>query len=177
MRLPSAASRGDEAYLTEDQLARILRDTEGDLHEILTFLARTGARPKEARMLEARHLFGDKVIFPKSESKGERDQRVIHFPDEVVALVQRLRLKRPTGPLFLNGDKPWTAKALAERCNGFTPYQLRHSFATLAILRGVDLQTIAILMGHSNLKMLSKVYQHIQRCDQHLRSGLERIVA
>jgi site-specific recombinase XerD len=72
---------------------------------------------------------------------------------------------------------------LAERGTGAADhrssrhYQLRHSFATAAILRGVDLQTIASLMGHSDLKMLNKVYQHIQRCDQHLRDGLKRIVA
>ncbi len=177
VKLPGSVSRGDEAYLTDDQVAAILRDAEGDLHEILLFLARTGARPKEARLLEARHLYGQTIVFPKKESKGGLTQRVIHLPDEVFELVQRLRLKRPRGRLFLNNGQPWTAQVLCEQCKGFTPYQLRHSFATSAILRGVDLQTIAILMGHADLKMLNKVYQHIQRCDQHLRSGLERIVA
>lgn len=177
VKTPPSVSRGDEAYLTDEQVSRILDTARGDLHDILTFLHETGCRPKEARTLQSRHLREQTAVFPKEESKGGRNQRVIHLPDEIVALVQRLRLKRPTGPLFLNGDKPWTSQALVEKCKGFTPYQLRHSFATSAILRGVDLLTIATLMGHTDLKMLTKVYQHIQRCDQHLKAGLEKIVA
>ena len=75
--------------------------------------------------------------------------------------------------------EPWTAKALSTRCRalGFTAYSLRHSWATDAILRGIDLQTIAVLMGHSDLKMLSRIYSHLQRCDRHLQDSLVRATA
>ena len=58
-----------------------------------------------------------------------------------------------------------------------TPYSVRHTFATDAIIKGVDLQTIATLMGHSNLKMLSTVYQHIQKRSDHIKEGLRRATA
>ena len=53
-----------------------------------------------------------------------------------------------------------------------TPYMIRHTFATRKILEGVDLVTIATLMGHVDLKMLMKTYQHIRRRGEHLRKAL-----
>jgi integrase len=40
-------------------------------------------------------------------------------------------------------------------------YNLRHSWATRALRRGVDPLTVAILMGHSDPSMLAKVYAHL----------------
>src|SRR5439155_13792581 len=40
-------------------------------------------------------------------------------------------------------------------------YALRHSWATRALQKGIDPLTTAILMGHSDPSMLSKVYQHL----------------
>ena len=94
-----------------------------------------------------------------------------------------LRLKHPDGPLFrTRRDTPWTQRALGSRlyrlsCKlGFhvCPYAVRHTFATDAIIRGVDLQTIATLMGHVDLKMLSRIYQHLRRRSDHLRAGLRK---
>lgn len=53
-----------------------------------------------------------------------------------------------------------------------TPYAVRHTFATEKIIQGVDLVTIATLMGHVDLKMLMKVYQHIRKRGEHLRKAL-----
>jgi integrase len=40
-------------------------------------------------------------------------------------------------------------------------YNLRHSWATRALRRGVDPLTVAILMGHADPSTLTKVYQHL----------------
>jgi integrase len=177
---PPAQSRNDEAYLTPEQWAKIIESVEGDLRDILEYLRETGCRPQEARRLEARHVEELRCVLSKGESKGGQVQRVIHLDDRAAAICRRLSLKHPTGPLFRDGrGRPWTAKTLSAGCRalGFTPYQIRHTFATEAIIRGVDLQTIAVLMGHSDLRMLSRVYQHVRRCDSHLRASLERATA
>jgi integrase len=41
------------------------------------------------------------------------------------------------------------------------PYDLRHAFATDAIANGADMGTVAKLMGHANLEMIFKHYQHV----------------
>lgn len=64
----------------------------------------------------------------------------------------------------VGGGQPFTSRGLVERFRklrtgvGFqaSPYTLRHTFATGAILQGVDLITIKELMGHEDLRMLEK---------------------
>lgn len=41
-----------------------------------------------------------------------------------------------------------------------SPHELRHTRATLWIAQGVDPYMVARLLGHSDLKMLTKIYDH-----------------
>jgi integrase len=53
-------------------------------------------------------------------------------------------------------------------------YLFRHTFATDALERGVDVITLAELMGHKNATMLSQVYQHVRQRTQHMKAAAER---
>jgi integrase len=63
-------------------------------------------------------------------------------------------------------------------CIDLTPryslYALRHSWATQALLKGVDPLTVAILMGHEDPSMLSKVYQHLALNPKHMLAEARR---
>jgi len=63
-------------------------------------------------------------------------------------------------------------------CIDITPryslYALRHSWATQALLKGVDPLTVAILMGHEDPSMLSRVYQHLALNPKHMLAEAER---
>jgi integrase len=50
----------------------------------------------------------------------------------------------------------------------YSLYSLRHSWATHALQKGVDPLTVAILMGHQDPSMLSKVYQHLSLNPTHM---------
>jgi integrase len=186
MKVPTATSRGDEAYLTPEKWAKISQHlVEGHLWDLLTFLHETGCRPKEARQLEARHLNDRCVILPAEEAKGKREPRVIHLTDRAYIIFRRLAMKHPKGPIFRLQSGLWTAQLLSYRCKQlskklgfhFTPYSLRHSFITNAILQGVDITTLAVLAGHSDIKMISRVYSHLQKRDSHLQEALRRATA
>jgi integrase len=56
----------------------------------------------------------------------------------------------------------------------FVPYILRHTFAARAIERGVDLPTLAAIMGHANFRSIGK-YVHISR--QQMGVGMVRYEA
>ena len=166
-KLPAAKSR--DCAVEVD-----LSASPPDLHDILTFLVETGCRPKEARTMCARHLVDGRVEFPAEESKGGIP-RTIHLTEVARALcMDRLRMD---GPLFRCQGQPWTATKLARYCHriGIQAYSIRHAFATRAIIRGVDLISIARLLGHSNLKMLNEVYSHIHENDQHMQDSLRKI--
>ena len=188
VKVPPATPRGDEAYFMPEQwdkLVAAVRDQP--LLDLLTVLKETGCRPQEARRVESRHFDreGRCWVFPKEESKGGKEMRVVHLESNAFEICQRLALKNPAGPIFRNRKgNPWNSHTLDYRCYrlskklGFrvTPYAIRHTFATDAIIRGVDLQTIASLMGHVDLKMLSRIYQHIRKRGDHMKEGLRRAI-
>ena len=58
----------------------------------------------------------------------------------------------------------------------YSLYALRHSWATNALQKGVDSLTVAILMGHEDPSMLSKVYQHLSLDPVHMLDQAKRAV-
>jgi site-specific recombinase XerD len=51
---------------------------------------------------------------------------------------------------------------------------LRHAFGTNAILNGVDVATVAELMGHTSLEIVSRVYLHLADQHSHLTAAAEK---
>jgi integrase len=186
------APRSRDIYISPEQwdklVAKVAKANDGGcLLDYITVLHETRCRPLEARRVEARHFDPDGRcwVFPAEESKGKRQSRVVRLTDRAFAFCQRLALKNPTGSMFRNSrGKPWTRYSLYCRFYrlseklGFhvCSYAIRHTFATDAIIRGVDLVSIAILMGHTDLKMLQKVYSHVQKRSDHLQAALRKAV-
>lgn len=47
--------------------------------------------------------------------------------------------------------------------DGFTPYTFRHTYATLLYYSGINLKEAEYYMGHTDSKMLNKVYIHLDK--------------
>jgi len=83
--------------------------------DLLTVTWETGCRPQESLHVEARHvdLANQRWVFSRSESKMKRTARVVYLTDPALAIVRRLMLAHPEGPLFCNTNgKPWTTDAV-----------------------------------------------------------------
>lgn len=173
--------------LTADQRVKLMAAvTEGPFADLLRFLADTGCRPKEARTLEARHvsLADGMIVFPADEAKGGRDPRVIVLTPAVADIIRPLALKHPVGPIFRNTDnEPWTMNAVRIRFRRLkeavgvpklSAYVLRHTFATDALAKGVDIASLAALMGHRDTSMISRVYGHLTQRVDHLREQAKK---
>ena len=182
MKKPRYVPRGDEAYISDQQFAALIEAAQDTCKpyeaepfvDYLTVLKDTGCRPQEIRAVEARHFDAENRVwrFPASESKGKRNARVVPLQTQrAFEICRRLALKHPEGPLFRNSDgNSWTAYAvscrfqrLEKKCSvKACAYAFRHTFATNEILKGTDLITLKHMMGHTDLTMLGKVYEHIQ---------------
>lgn len=183
VKVPPQYSRGDDAYLEPEQWAKVLTCDDAHLLDLLVVMHETGCRPLEVRRGESCHF--DRAAkcweFPIVDSKGKKEKRIVLLSDRAFEICQRLALKNPEGPIFRNHrGKVWTTTGLDRECAKLsrklqfrvTPYMVRHTFATEKIIQGIDLVTIATLMGHVDLKMLMKVYQHIRKRGEHLRAAL-----
>ena len=118
---------------------------------VLQLIWRTGMRPGELAIIEARHLDAKLPIVrlqPTEHKTGTKTgrQREIYFPPDLWDVMRKLAALRPSGPLIRNknGD-PWTGKSISK---AFTQakkilgiqcvlYQARHRFLTKLLEDGV----------------------------------------
>ena len=141
----------------------------------------TGMRPSEQYNLTwervdfARNL----ITIPKSKNGKTR-----YIPmNTVVAAVLQEMFKRSCGEgrmfiakdgIPLKGYKHWFEDAVKEAgIKEFTWYCLRHSFASRLVMAGVDIRTVADLMGHKTIQMTMR-YAHLAQ--QHKLDAVERLV-
>jgi integrase len=176
-----------ETILSKDdwnQLLSFVRDRP--FRDFLEFLWQTGCRPKEARTVEARHvnLEAGLIVFPASEAKGERHERVIYLTESTQAMVKRRMELFADGPLFRNTfGRPWNKDSLNNRFKRLSQktgkpvfaYALRHSYATQGLIDGVDSVILSQLMGHKDVSTLAKNYAHLSNRADFLRQQAARV--
>ena len=173
--------------LTQEEVARMIDAAGLPLHRIvLMTLYGTGVRRMELIHLKVADIDSARMVIHVRGGKGRKDRDVMLSPKLLEALRQYWRsLKhKPKDWLFPGGgrahddlDHPMTDKVVwhaveqAAKRAGIDkpvhPHTLRHSFATHLLEAGVDLRTIQLLLGHSDLKATT-VYLHLSH--RHLRA-------
>jgi site-specific recombinase XerD len=74
----------------------------------------------------------------------------------------------------LQGSRGWFPSALEEaKIDGYTWHCNRHTFASRLVMAGVDLRTVAELLGHRTLQMVMR-YSHL--APEHQASAVDRLV-
>jgi integrase len=159
-------------YLAPEQMEDLLsRIDDQEFRDFLIVTLRTGCRPQEIRMLEAKYvLLKEGVVrIPKELAKGKRKERRVPLDDVVQAILKPLTLKYPEGPLLRNTrGRPWTKDAINCRFQRLkeklpyraTAYAMRHTFINEALRNGASETAIAEVVGHEDKTMIQKVYGH-----------------
>ncbi|QDT53853.1 site-specific tyrosine recombinase XerC [Caulifigura coniformis] len=101
-----------ETFVTVEEYERLLAHlSDQAFRDLIVTTWETGCRPQESLRVEARHvdLKHSRWVFPKSESKGKRQPRVVYLTPAALEITQRRMNEFPTGPLFRNRNgNPWT---------------------------------------------------------------------
>jgi len=195
-RFKAPSRSGRELVIDDSQFTRLLAFVGDEFADYLTFAYQTGARAQEIRILTAKHFDGEKFTLERKNSKGKKYRRVIYLNDFMLKLVTGLVKLNPDGPIFTNSaGKPWTGNAVRSRfirrtkkkkliglaakmgLPGLCATTLRHSFCTNCLLRGVDTTTVALLMGHRDVTMVAKVYQHLAKNHAYLLKAANQATA
>lgn len=177
----------------DDDFRRLLRAAAPCFRRALLFLRYSGCRPCEFRKItwpDVDTRRGVVVLLQHKSARAcrERRPRLIALSTPLTKLLSwhARRFGAGDGPVFRNGQgRPWTRDALDKRLLrlrqrvGLPPtvklYGCRHAFATQAVISGVDVKTLAELMGHSTTRM-TEHYLHLAGRVDHLRAAAQRLL-
>jgi integrase len=174
----SEVSRAD--YLTESQQRDFVTacGEEIDFQNFVLAGLQTGCRLSEISRLRIRDFDRTQKTIHVEQSKSGSSRYVFLDADAVEFFERLIRNRTDNDLLFARktGDKDavklraWDKDAVklpmrraCRKANiarlGF--HQLRHSFATRLLTRGVPMKIVAQQMGHTSVRMLEKYYGHI----------------
>jgi integrase len=169
-------------YKDEESCLRAVIKAEYARHmPELDIALNTGMRRKEQYLridwncvdLSRRDLY----IPPSKNGKS----RHVPLNDEAFAAFKELHQRTGgKGPIFvanngerLLGPRHWFEDAIEKAAiRDFTWHDLRHTFASRLVMAGVDLRTVADLMGHKNIQMTMR-YAHL--APAHKLAAVERL--
>lgn len=178
-----------EVVYTPKQFEDVLASVTDDIfRNFLEFMWETGCRPAEVRAIEAQHvdLANEMVVMEVSLNKSKKGQRVIFLTERAREVLEAQLVKSgdKSGPIFRNRrGNPWTKDSIKCRLqrikkklgmDRLCAYGIRHSYATESLKNSVDPLSLSILMGHSDVTMIAKTYQHLAKNPEFLRQQAKK---
>lgn len=175
---------GRDRWLTSEEIESLLLATPEHLWPMFVFLVNTGARLGEAVALDWNDIreapVGWEVVLRSRKGDGMTRQRSVPLNAKVMeALREQARinsqngvpLAKRRGPVFRHSFGGRWSSASAVSCHmpgivkraglrDVTMHDLRRTFASHLVQKGVNLRAIAELLGHTSLAMVMR-YAHL----------------
>jgi site-specific recombinase XerD len=168
-----------ESLRIEKSVAKRTVEARGlqDMADLHTLMLLQGCRPEELRELAQSNVDLEAGRFYVS-GKSEAAKRWLRMRAEARDIFAR-RIAAPGKWVFPSHKAPGKHLGQCQRLQAAVikrsgvscvPYDFRHTFATRAVERGIDLPTLAAIMGHANLRSIMK-YVHIQQSHMDVAFG------
>lgn len=175
--LPKNPVKGVKFLAEDNEQTRVLDEEEEKLYllaasqplqDIAVLMLETGCRPEEIYRIrrENVHIKQVYLFIPFGKTKAAR--RKVPLSDKAVAVLLK-RMNTAKGEYLFSGRtqsspivKVNAAHTAALKRSGLAPfrlYDLRHTWATRSAMAGVDLVTLAAMLGHSRIQMVLR-YAH-----------------
>ena len=149
--------------------------------DIVRLLLLTGCRKGEVFKLRWDEVKGNMLRLQDSKT----GPRAVYLNAQAMDIIDRQRSVRPENnfpfvfPSPVNPEKPishidpfWYFIRAEAGLNDVRLHDLRHSFASHAVMRGVPLPVVSRLLGHSNLSMTMR-YAHVS--DELVEAAAEKV--
>ena len=169
--------------LTLDEQKRYLMAASQPLRDIAIVMLETGMRPEEVYRIARQNVFVETAYLMNPYGKTKAARRKVWLSDAATTVLRR-RLAQCKGEYLFPGRvegrpilKVNAAHTAAVKRSGvaqFRLYDLRHTFATRATQAGVDLVTLAAMLGHSKINM---VLRYAHPGEEHQLAAVQRMQA
>ncbi len=186
LELPDSQPRSE--IVSTDSHAKLMAGVHASLRRYL-IASRCGARPRQIREVTASHVSPDGALWVFADHKTRKKTKralVVYLPPCLRTLTKMLIQQNPDGPLFRNADgNPWKKDTVAQQIRrarrrlglpeSVVAYAYRHTFATQSLVAGASTAEVAELLGHKDTRMVSQVYGHLDKCQDHMKEVAARV--
>jgi integrase len=151
-----------------------------DLHDVGRLMILQGPRPSEVMQVRVEHVDLDRRNWSIPTSKSSAGKRTLKLTNEALSiLASRAAAVGLSGWLFegkakgthLTDIQNAHCRVLTETKLAFVIYDFRHTAATRWAERGMDIATLAKVLGHANLRSIMR-YVHISQ--EHMDGAILR---
>lgn len=156
---------------------------------VLIALRHCGGRPQDVSNVRVEHVRdkGSAWQIPEHKNRRHTEQpKTVYCSPCLQTITKILSHTRSSGPLFRGRRGRLTVNAITCRVKrlreqlklplGTVAYSYRHSYITDALERGVDIATVAELVGTS-VTMIQRHYGHLENRSDHLSLAARKAVA
>lgn len=168
--------------LTTDEEKLYLLAASQPLQDIATMILQTGMRPEEVYRIRRENVHLEQGYLFNPYGKTKAAKRKVFLTDAAGAVLRK-RLEKVKGVYLFPGrgvgDRPIIKVnnahvATIERCGvpRFRLYDLRHTWATRATEKGIDLVTLAAMLGHSRIQM---VLRYAHPSEEHQAAAMQKM--
>ena len=165
-------------YLSDEEADRLTSNCDKYLKPIVITALNTGMRRGEILKLtwDKVDLKNRLILLDNKTKNGER--REIPVNDTLYNTLSGLIRHIKTDYIFYNpqtlksyydAKKSWQAALRKSHILDFHFHDLRHTFASQLVMKGVDLATVKELMGHKDIRMTLR-YSHLSK--SHIKSAV-----
>ena len=177
--------------LTLDEEKLYLLAATQPLQDIATLMVETGMRPEEVCRIRRENVHLERRYLFNPYGKTKAAKRKVPLSEKAAAVLAK-RLAGVKGDCLFQGrggDEPivkvnnaHTATVTRSGVRHFRLYDLRHTWATRAAMAGVDLVTLAAMIGHSRVQMVMRYahpteehqFQAMQKVQKYMAGGLKK---
>jgi integrase len=168
--------------LTYQEQTQYLSAASQPLRDIAILMLETGMRPEEVYRItrENVHIEGGYLFIPFGKTKAAK--RRINLTGAATEVLRK-RLASAQGRYLFPHEKAVSKPMLKvnnahsgalkrSKVARFRLYDLRHTWATRAAMSGIDLVTLAAMLGHSRIQM---VLRYAHPTEQHQAQAMKRL--
>ena len=166
-------------YLSEEEAQRLIDNCEGNLKAIVITALNTGMRKSEILKLTWDRVdLKNRLILLDKTKNGERREIPINKTlfNTLLMLTRHISgyvfANPKTGKAYDNLKRSWQSALRKSHILDFHFHDLRHTFASWLVMKGVDLTTVKELLGHKDIKMTLR-YSHLSK--PHVRNAVENL--
>lgn len=147
--------------LTVNEQAIFLSAVEGDeLEKLYRFYILTGCRRSEALAVKWSDIRDDCLHIHGTKTRNA--DRVLPLYSELVRLLDSIpKVSDKLFPYTVSKVRKHFERVRSSLSFSFTLHDLRHTFATRCLEKGVTMKTVQKWLGHSNYSTTADIYSHV----------------